>query len=262
MLRALVVYESVFGDARTIAHAIADGLSVFVPADVVAAADAPAEMGPDVGLLVVGGPNHAFGMPRPSTRENAVEQYGADIPDTRTGLHEWLEAVRVPRSRLAAAAFDTRGSGHPVLTRMDHSARTEEKLLGKLGAEVVAPPSTSPWPTRRARSSTEKRTAPADGAGRSPSWSPPGRRSPEPRRFTALQRDGPPAGLPAGAPAARGSPAREDVEGQVDQVHLRVGVLAVGQVPDGRPTGQPGVAVDDRPAVHRSAPRGPHRPAR
>jgi hypothetical protein len=138
MLRALVVYESVFGDARTIAHAIADGLSAFVPADVVAAADAPAEMGPDVGLLVVGGPNHAFGMPRPSTRENAVEQYGADIPDTRTGLHEWLEAVRVPRSRLAAAAFDTRGSGHPVLTRMDHSARTEEKLLGKLGAEVVA----------------------------------------------------------------------------------------------------------------------------
>jgi len=136
--RALVVYESVFGDARTIAHAIADGLSTALPADVVAAVDAPTEIGPDVGLLVVGGPNHAFGMPRPSTREGAVKQYDADIPDTGTGLHEWLETVRPPATELLAAAFDTRGSGHPMLTKMDHAARTEEKLLAKLGAHIVA----------------------------------------------------------------------------------------------------------------------------
>jgi hypothetical protein len=137
--RALVVYESVFGDARTIAQAIADGLASGLPVDVVAAADAPTELGGDVRLLVVGGPNHAFGMPRPSTREGAVKQYGAAIPDTGTGLHEWLEAVRVQSADLAAAAFDTRGSGHPVLAKMDHAARTEVKLLGKLGARLVAP---------------------------------------------------------------------------------------------------------------------------
>jgi Flavodoxin len=137
--RALVVYESVFGDARTIAHAIADGLSAAIPADVVAAAEAPTEIGPDVGLLVVGGPNHAFGMPRPSTREGAVKQYGAEITDPGTGLHEWLESVRTTSSALPAAAFDTRGSGHPLLTKMDHAARTEEKLLAKLGAKVVTP---------------------------------------------------------------------------------------------------------------------------
>ena len=138
--RALVVYESVFGDARTIAHAIANGLSDSIGVDVLAAAnEAPAEIGPDVGLLVVGGPTHAFGMPRPSTREGAVKQYGADITDTDTGLHEWLEAVRVANPGLPAAAFDTRSSGHPVLATMDHAARTEEKLLGKLGATVVAP---------------------------------------------------------------------------------------------------------------------------
>ena len=139
MTRALVVYESVFGDARTIAHAIADGLSSSFPVEVVAAAEAPAEIDPDVGLLVVGGPNHAFGMPRQSTRESAVEQHGAEIPDTGAGLHEWLEAVRIPRPAVASAAFDTRGSGHPLLTKMDHAARTEEKLLGKLGTGVVAP---------------------------------------------------------------------------------------------------------------------------
>jgi hypothetical protein len=137
--RALVIYESVFGDARAIAHAIADGLSASTPVNVLAAAEAPAQLGPDVGLLVVGGPNHAFGMPRPSTRQGAVKQHGADIHDTGTGLHEWLETVRVPGSGMPAAAFDTRAGGHPMLTRMDHAARTEEKLLGKLGATVIAP---------------------------------------------------------------------------------------------------------------------------
>jgi hypothetical protein len=78
-------------------------------------------------------------MPRPSTREGAVKQYGADILDTSAGLHEWLEAVRVAEGQLLSAAFDTRGSGHPVLTRMDHAARTEEKLLGRLGTQVIAP---------------------------------------------------------------------------------------------------------------------------
>jgi hypothetical protein len=139
MSRALVVYESVFGDARGIAHAIAEGLSTAVQADVVAAAEAPAQLAADVRLLVVGGPNHAFGMPRPSTREGAVKQYGAVIPDTGSGLHEWLETVRMPHDGVAAVAFDTRGSGHPMLSKLDHAARTEEKLLDRAGAQVVAP---------------------------------------------------------------------------------------------------------------------------
>jgi hypothetical protein len=139
MSRALVVYESVFGDARAIAHAIAEGLSTSIRADVVAAADAPAEIDADVRLLVVGGPNHAFGMPRPSTREGAVKQHGAIIPDTSSGLHEWLDTIRLPRDGVAAVAFDTRGTGHPMLSKMDHAARTEEKLLDRAGAGIMAP---------------------------------------------------------------------------------------------------------------------------
>jgi hypothetical protein len=137
--RALVVYESVFGDARAIADAILAGLSRHLPAGVVAAADAPAEVGADVALLVVGGPNHAFGMPRPLTRKSAVTQYGADIPDTQVGLHEWLESARLTGSGTLAAAFDTRGADHPLISKLDHAARTEEKLLTRLGATVVAP---------------------------------------------------------------------------------------------------------------------------
>src|SRR5690242_1896027 len=111
MPRALVVYESIFGDARAIAAAIVEGLSGAIPAEAVPAAEAPAEIGSDVGLLVVGGPNHAFGMPRPSTRQSAEKQHGAVLPDTGHGLHEWLERVRIPRAGVPAAAFDTRGSG-------------------------------------------------------------------------------------------------------------------------------------------------------
>jgi hypothetical protein len=138
MTRALVVFESVFGDAKQIAMAIAEGLATRLPVDVASARDAPAQVPADVRMLVVGAPNHAFGMPRPATREGAMRDQGADIPDTRFGLHEWLDAVQVPRA-LNAAAFDTRMNHPKVLTRMDHASRTEEKLLRGLGATLAAP---------------------------------------------------------------------------------------------------------------------------
>jgi len=137
--RALVVYESVFGDARAIAHAVAEGLSIGIPVDVVAAAEGPAEVGPDVALLVVGGPNHALAMPRPSTREGAVTQHGAEIADTSRGLHEWLDAVQITGNGTRAAAFDTRSDHPKLLVKMDHAARTEEKLLRRHGLTILAP---------------------------------------------------------------------------------------------------------------------------
>lgn len=139
MTRALVVFESLFGDARTIAQAIASGLSPHLPVDVVAAAEAPAEVGADVRLLVVGGPNHALSMPRQSTREGAIKQYGAQIADTSRGLHEWLDAVRVVGSGTVAAAFDTRSDHPKLLVKLDHAAKTEEKLLRGHGLTIIAP---------------------------------------------------------------------------------------------------------------------------
>jgi hypothetical protein len=139
MAHALVVYESVFGNAREIAHAIAEGLAPALASTVVAAGEAPKVIGPDVELLVVGGPNHALGMPRPSTRQGAVDGHGAVIEDTTVGLHEWLETVEGPRDGLGAAAFDTRSSRPALLVKLDHASRTEEKLLRRLEATLVAP---------------------------------------------------------------------------------------------------------------------------
>jgi hypothetical protein len=138
MVRALVVYESVFGDAEAIARAIAAGIATHFPADVVAAREAPADVGADVELLVVGGPTHAFGMPRPATREGAVKQYAAHLDDTSTGLREWLDTAQLPPG-LSAAAFDTRMDHPKLITALDHAAQSEEKLLKGLGATLIAP---------------------------------------------------------------------------------------------------------------------------
>jgi hypothetical protein len=138
LVRALVVYESVFGDAEAIARAIAAGLAGHLPVDVVAARNAPTDVGADVALLVVGGPTHAFGMPKPATREGAVKQYGAHLDDTAAGLHEWLDTAHL-RPGLSAAAFDTRMDHPKLITKLDHASKTEEKLLKAHGATLVAP---------------------------------------------------------------------------------------------------------------------------
>src|SRR5205085_654645 len=83
--RAVVVYESMFGNTRTIARAVADGLAGFLPVDLVEVADAPAAVAGDVGLLVVGGPTHAFGLTRPDTRRTALQQAGRDPSANRSG---------------------------------------------------------------------------------------------------------------------------------------------------------------------------------
>lgn len=49
MESALVVYESLFGDARAIAHAVRDGLSAFLQTDAVAAAEARPSWAPTSG---------------------------------------------------------------------------------------------------------------------------------------------------------------------------------------------------------------------
>jgi flavodoxin len=137
MASAVVVYESLFGDAEKIARAVADGLRAHLDTDVVAAKDAPPDLGDDLRLLVVGGPNHVTGMPKPSTRQGAVKQ-GANVDDTATGLHEWLDRAHA-LGGVAAAAFDTRMDHPRIITAMDHASRTEEKLLHKLGATLAAP---------------------------------------------------------------------------------------------------------------------------
>ncbi|MED7923742.1 flavodoxin domain-containing protein [Nonomuraea sp. LP-02] len=106
---ALVVYESMYGNTRAVAESIAEGLASAMRAEVAEVATAPDVVGADVGLLVVGGPTHAFGLSRVSTRQSAAQQAeGGPLVSGGRGVREWLAALRTSSATLDAAAFDTR----------------------------------------------------------------------------------------------------------------------------------------------------------
>jgi len=130
---ALVVYESMFGNTASIAEAIGAGLGDhFATVEVVDVAAAPQQVD-DVDLLVVGAPTHAFGMPRPKTREAARQRGAADVPDR--GVREWLETLSRPAHPIAAAAFDTRAE-RPLF---GSARRPIDRRLRHLGFRTAAP---------------------------------------------------------------------------------------------------------------------------
>lgn len=107
-MRALVVYESMYGNTRKIAQAIAEGISEHLAVKTVEVGDAALEVPGDVDLIVVGGPTHAHGMSRTGTRMSAATQFEKPLVSDGIGIREWLDAVQPPMRRVHAAAFDTR----------------------------------------------------------------------------------------------------------------------------------------------------------
>jgi len=103
-MRAIVVYESLFGRTREVAEAVAEGLRAAAPG---AAVDCwpVVDAGPAVGqvdLLVVGGPTHFLGMSSQRSRR-MVRQYQERAGGHRSrraagkhpagpGVREWLAA--------------------------------------------------------------------------------------------------------------------------------------------------------------------------
>ena len=102
-MRTLIVVESMWGNTRRVADAVAAGLPGEV--SVVDVADAPGTV-PDVDLLLLGGPTHAFSMSRPGTRKDAAGQGAPGDPGT--GLREWLGALHTAGRRPRTATFSTK----------------------------------------------------------------------------------------------------------------------------------------------------------
>ncbi|MFT4165045.1 MAG: flavodoxin domain-containing protein [Microlunatus sp.] len=105
--KALVVYESMFGNTEKVARAIGAGLATSLEVEVVEVSKAPTEPGPGVGLVVAGGPTHAFGMTRDATRADAMD-LGAEQGERDFGLREWIDRLPTKRSNTPLATFDTR----------------------------------------------------------------------------------------------------------------------------------------------------------
>src|SRR5215470_18277358 len=119
-MRAVVVYESMYGNTHLVADAIGKGLGTACDVSVVPVAQMNPEVPAGTDLVVVGGPTHVHGMSRAATRKAAVE--AADKPASPLtvepdaagpGLREWFASLG--RYPVKAAAFDTRMHGPATL---------------------------------------------------------------------------------------------------------------------------------------------------
>lgn len=118
-MKALVVYDSKFGNTEHLARVIAESL---IPGQQVRVVPAASVQSPDLeglDLLVVGGPTQGHGL----------------SPALRTFLDDVPASVLVGRS---VAAFDTRLTWPKVLA--GSAAASAAKRLTKRGAELVVEP--------------------------------------------------------------------------------------------------------------------------
>ncbi|HEU4566990.1 MAG TPA: flavodoxin domain-containing protein [Marmoricola sp.] len=137
-MRAVVVYESMFGNTAEIAQAIADGLADGgIAATVASSGEASVDTGVDADLLVIGAPTHGLTLSTPRSRA-AARQQGAAVDPIAPGVREWLARALAPPTAGAVAAFDTRARS------MRHwpgsAARKESRILRRHGAVLADRP--------------------------------------------------------------------------------------------------------------------------
>jgi hypothetical protein len=142
-MKAVVAYESVYGNTRQIAEAVAAGLEPLAEVEVISVNHGDASAADRADALIVGGPTHMHGLATSMSRRQAaqaaeeeedvsVEPGAADGP----GLRKWL--ARRSGNGQPAAAFDTRLDRSPVLTGA--AARGIAKRLRRRGYELIADP--------------------------------------------------------------------------------------------------------------------------
>lgn len=134
-MNALVVYESLWGNTRAIAEAIAEGIGA--GALCLGTHEADPEEVLDASLVVVGAPVHAFNLPSEATKKSVAARpvaAGALAPLlSQPPVREWL--CHMPLSTAYGAAFDTRVRG--PLGR--GGASRIEKALEAKGLRIAAP---------------------------------------------------------------------------------------------------------------------------
>jgi hypothetical protein len=146
-MRAVIIYESMFGNTHAIADAIGKGIGQGLePVDnvvVVPVVDAGREQLGDADLLVVGGPTHFHGMSRTRTRKWAAttaqkpkNDLVLDRDAQGPGVSDWLTSLGHGHTKFAA--FDTRFNGPAVLR--GRASKAISRKLRKHGFEVVAKP--------------------------------------------------------------------------------------------------------------------------
>ncbi len=143
-MRALIVYESMYGNTHAVADHIAEGLRSHLEVEVVPVEAATDDKVATVDLLVVGGPTHVHTLS--SEKSRAAAKATAAKPDADLtmdadaegeGLRDWFDLLPAARST-DAAAFDTRLDGAAILT--GRASKAIGRRLTKHGFDLVADP--------------------------------------------------------------------------------------------------------------------------
>ena len=141
-MRAVIIFESMYGNTHAIADAIGRGLGPEHEVSVVPVADATPELLDGADLVVAGAPTHIHGMSRARSRQAAVEAAHKDgsgltlEPHAQgPGLRDWFGTVG--RIRGCGAAFDTRLGGPATFT--GRASKAIAKLLDRHGLTEIAP---------------------------------------------------------------------------------------------------------------------------
>src|SRR5687767_10672679 len=146
---AIVVHESIFGNTRDIAEAVAAGLSAAWPEAVIDCVGVDALSTqislPDADLVVVGAPTHFWGMTSRLSRllereyelrmMRAQPGHGRRRAVATTGVRHWLTTIP-PGRGAAAASFDTRMAG----AANGGAAPAIARRLRRRGYQLVAAP--------------------------------------------------------------------------------------------------------------------------
>jgi hypothetical protein len=141
-MRAVVIYESMYGNTHVVADAIGRGLGADNEVLVLPVAAVTQEVVAAADLVVIGGPTHVHGMTRESTRHAAIDAAEKDDtlevdPDAEgPGLRDWFDGLE--RLDAAGAAFDTRIDVSPVLS--GRASKGIHKRLRRHGLRPIAEP--------------------------------------------------------------------------------------------------------------------------
>ena len=142
-MRAIVVYESMYGNTHAVAINIAAGLRATHEVTLVPVTRATPELAAAADLIVAGCPTHMHRMPTAASRRAAAEaarKQGSGLtvdPDADgPGLRAWLEGISA--ENVLAASFDTRLSGISAFT--GRASRNISRLLTRHGCRLIVPP--------------------------------------------------------------------------------------------------------------------------
>jgi hypothetical protein len=138
-MKTLIIYESMYGNTRDVANAIAEGFAEFGEVETVEVGHANDFVEVGVDLLVVGAPTHQFGLSRFSSRAQAARDARGQLVSSGIGVREWLDRVARPREGLSALAFDTLMAKPAFLKYMGRASRKIAKRLQRMNCTLVRP---------------------------------------------------------------------------------------------------------------------------